>query len=134
MNPEELELWTRIDGFQIDDPNATFPFSLKLAKEYDWDLKFTAEAINEYKKYAFLSCILEHTSPSPIVDKVWHVHLLYTKQYWQIWCKDILKRELHHNPANGGHTEQQELKDVFKMTKLKYTACFEVKPPKKYWT
>lgn len=134
MNPEEIALWNRINDFQFDEKSARFPFSLKVAKEYNWDIQFTAEAILEYKKYAFLSCILKNTSPPVIIDKVWHIHLLYTKQYWHVWCKDILQKELHHNPASGGILEKQELMKASEDTKSKYQECFGIKPLKKYWS
>jgi hypothetical protein len=40
-------------------------------------------------------------SPSPIIDKAWHLHLLYTKEYWSDFCPNILGFNLDHSPHTG---------------------------------
>ncbi|ULT23316.1 hypothetical protein KUH03_29530 [Sphingobacterium sp. E70] len=70
-----------------------------------WTLQ--KKAIEEYKKFVYLCCILpDGASPSETVDKVWHMHLMYTQNYWEEFCPEILKRKLHHHPSKGGVTEK----------------------------
>lgn len=89
---KDESLWNRIQGFSLDAPDADFPFSKKLAKEENWSLDFTRRAIEEYKKFVYLCCILPNgASPSKIIDKVWHMHLIYTQSYWEDFCPNILK-------------------------------------------
>jgi hypothetical protein len=85
--------WTRIKDFSLDNPNVDFPFSKKLAKEENWTENFTKRAIEEYKKFVYLCCILpKGASPSEIVDKVWHMHLIYTQNYWEEFCQIFCSR------------------------------------------
>lgn len=40
------------------------------------------------------------------MDEVWHQHLIYSRDYWTIWCGDVLQAPLHHDPTSGGATAQ----------------------------
>ena len=46
-------------------------------------------------------------TPSEIVDEVWHQHLIYSRDYWDVWCREILRAPLHHDPTPGGPQAQQ---------------------------
>ncbi|KIC61785.1 glycine-rich domain-containing protein [Chryseobacterium taiwanense] len=127
-------LWNRIQKFSIDDPIADFPFSKKLAKEENWTLDFTNKAIEEYKKFVYLCCILpKGASPSTIVDKVWHMHLMYTQNYWEEFCPNILQQELHHHPSSGGFIEKVKHENWFEDTLKNYEDTFQQKPPEEIW-
>jgi len=45
MTPEQQALYDRIASFSLDDPDAPFPFSHKLAKENGWTLAYAQRAI-----------------------------------------------------------------------------------------
>ncbi|KUJ57674.1 glycine-rich domain-containing protein [Chryseobacterium aquaticum] len=127
-------LWERIQGFSLDAENSTFPFSKKLAKEENWSLDFTKRAIEEYKKFVYLSCILPNgASPSEIVDKVWHMHLIYTQNYWEEFCPNILQQKLHHNPSKGGESENEKHKNWLDETLKSYQEIFHQEPPQDIW-
>lgn len=127
-------LWKRIQGFSLDAENATFPFSKKLAKEENWSSDFAQKAIAEYKKFVYLCCILPNgASPSEIVDKVWHMHLIYTQNYWEDFCPNILKRSLHHHPSTGGSSESVKHQNWFLETLENYRAVFSQEPPSAIW-
>ena len=131
---KDESLWSRIQGFSLDAPDADFPFSKKLAKEESWSLDFTRKAIEEYKKFVYLCCILPHgASPSGIVDKVWHMHLIYTQNYWEDFCPNILKRMLHHHPSKGGSKENIKHKDWFSDTLKNYREIFQSEAPQDIW-
>lgn len=128
-------LWKRIQNFSLDASEADFPFSKKLAKEEGWTLDFTQKAIREYKKFVYLCCILPNgASPSGTVDKVWHMHLIYTQNYWEEFCPDILKRKLHHHPSKGGFKEKEKHKTWFSDTLIHYREVFLEDAPKDIWT
>lgn len=38
--------------------------------------------------------------PSPLVDKIWHEHILDTKAYSK-FCNEFFGTYLHHTPGNG---------------------------------
>lgn len=127
-------LWNRIQGFSLDASDADFPFSKKLAKEESWSLEFTRKAIEEYKKFVYLCCILpKGASPSEVVDKVWHMHLIYTQNYWEEFCPNILKRSLHHHPSKGGSNEKIKHQNWFTDTLESYKDVFRSEAPQDIW-
>jgi hypothetical protein len=131
---ENNTLWSAIQHFEMDDPKALLPFSKKLAKENCWPEDFTRQAIDEYKKFIFLCCTLPNgASPSPIVDIVWHQHLIYTENYWNRFCKQTLKKDIHHYPSLGGETENQKHKAWYEETLLGYVNTFKTIPPTTIW-
>lgn len=131
---KDESLWDRIQGFSLDAPDADFPFSKKLAKEENWSLDFTRKAIEEYKKFVYLCCILPNgASPSKIVDKVWHMHLIYTQNYWEEFCPAILKRALHHHPSKGGANENHKHQHWFTDTLKGYKEIFQADAPMEIW-
>ncbi len=90
-----LELYARITAHELDLIGSQLSFSDRLARENDWSLEFTAQAIIEYKKFCYLAMTAPHeVTPSDEVDQVWHLHLLYTRDYWGTFCPDVLKKTL----------------------------------------
>lgn len=127
-------LWKRLQNFSLDHPNAAFPFSKKLAKEENWTSSFTEKTIEEYKKFVYLCCTLPNgASPSEIIDKVWHMHLIYTQNYWEEFCPDILQKKLHHHPSPGGPAENEKHRSWFEETLKSYREIFEQEPPEEIW-
>lgn len=130
MISTEATLYQRICKFELDSPNASFPFSAKLSWEYRWTGIFTYRAIQEYKKFVFLSQVTNHqVSPSTIVDRVWHLHLLYTHSYWNEFCGKILNKPLHHLPSLGGRQEGLQYRHQYQQTLASYTQYFGTPPP-----
>jgi hypothetical protein len=130
----QQELWEKIQIFQLDDPTSAFPFSKKLAKENSWTTVFTNRAIEEYKKFIFLCCISPTgASPSAVVDEVWHMHLTYTDNYWNEFCKKTLLKEIHHQPSKGGNTENEKHINWYDETLKLYEKQFHSKPPADIW-
>jgi len=127
-------LWKRIQAFSLDASNVDFPFSKKLAAEENWTSDFTNTAIEEYKKFVYLCCISPYgASPSEIVDKVWHMHLLYTENYWEEFCPNILQRKLHHHPSKGGFEEKSKHEEWFFKTLKNYRDIFQQQIPEEIW-
>lgn len=134
INYQENALWIRIDKYAIDDANAVIPFSKKLAQTENWTDSFTRDAIQEYKRFVYLCCIAENgASPSVVVDKVWHMHLLYTTEYWKNFCPNILQRELHHFPNVGGIIDYKKHHDWYLETLILYIQVFKQNPPAACW-
>jgi hypothetical protein len=135
MKKEHLALWQQIATFKLDDPEASRPFSKKLADENKWSEEKTLRVIAEYKKFLFL-CVTQPNgaSPSPTVDAAWHLHLTYTENYWGDLCANILKTELHHKPSKGGMYEQNKHNTWYLQTLMVYTTTFGYMPPEDIWT
>ncbi|CAN5598304.1 hypothetical protein BH11BAC3_BH11BAC3_41530 [soil metagenome] len=133
--PLQQPLWENIQSFAIDDPHSSFPFSRKLARENNWTRSFTLTAIEEYRKFIYLCCTLpEGASPSPVIDKVWHLHLTYTTNYWVDFCEKTLSKKIHHHPSKGGDDEQNKHNTWYSDTLKHYTEIFESTPPKSIWS
>lgn len=134
ITTETQQLWQRIQQFQLDEPNVTLPFSRRLMREQDWSIQYTFKAIEEYKRFIFLMCISHQSiTPSETVDTVWHLHLLYTKSYWDEFCEKLLQKRIHHNPSKGGKIEGQKFIENYEKTLQLYETYFGIKPPEEIW-
>lgn len=134
MTAAETQLWNRINNYDPDEPDAAFPFSARLARENGWKLEFALQAIHEYKKFMFLLCVSgEPLTPSDEVDQVWHLHLIYSKLYWEDFCTKVLERPIHHNPTQGGQAEGDKFTDWYARTFAVYEQYFVKQPPKNIW-
>ncbi|MGB6167728.1 MAG: hypothetical protein WBF52_09095, partial [Geitlerinemataceae cyanobacterium] len=123
MNAKNIQLYQRIQDFSIDLSDSKFPFSQRLAKENGWSAEYTQRAIAEYKKFVFLAVVAGHpVTPSEQVDRVWHLHLLYTRSYWENFCPNVLQMSLHHSPTLGGSSEQSKFYDWYDRTLASYKA------------
>lgn len=130
MIPAESDLYQQICDFKLDPSFAIFPFSHKLAWEYQWSGVYTYRVIQEYKKFVFLAVVADHiVSPSTAVDRVWHFHLLYTHSYWNDFCEKVLKRSLHHSPSLGGKEEGLKYRRHYCQTLCTYQKYFGTPPP-----
>jgi hypothetical protein len=134
MTPEQAQLWQKLRYFEIDDTRAALPFSVRLARDNGWTHDFALRAIDEYKKFLLLAATLPHpVTPSDEVDQVWHLHLLYTRSYWDELCGKILCTPLHHGPTRGGAAERGKFNDWYNYTLEKYGEVFSHPPPKDIW-
>ena len=134
MKPGESEFWKTILDYELDDPSADLTFTDRLARENGWTHEFSVRAIIEYKKFLFLICVTNDSlTPSDEVDQVWHLHLLYTRSYWEEFCPRVLKRTIHHGPTLGGKAEGKKYDDWYGKTLLAYTDYFGQSPPEDLW-
>jgi len=135
VNPRgDLELWRRIQAHEFDKADVEFPFSMRLAEENGWTDDFAQHAIREYRRFVFLACIADHeVTPSDEVDQVWHLHLAYTRDYWERFCGEVLRRPLHHRPTEGGIAEQSRYEANYLQTLALYQETFAEPPPLEFW-
>jgi hypothetical protein len=88
----------------------------------------------EYKKFCFLAVTAGHdVTPSDAVDQVWHLHLTYTRDYWDRFCPDVLGRTLHHGPTAGGKAEGDRFYAQYTQTLARYEAVFGACAPTDLW-
>ena len=134
MNPEVREIWRKICAFEIDAAGATLPFSMKLAREQDWSAAHAARAIEEYRRFLLLGVAAGHpVSPSDAVDQVWHLHLTYTRSYWDGLCKGVLGQPFHHVPSEGRPGEGAKYADRYTRTLASYERLSGHAPPSDIW-
>ncbi len=128
------ELWKRIDTFELDDPNAASQFTDRLARENRWPRSFAKRAVQEYKRFVYLAAISRApVTPSDVVDQVWHLHLTFTRSYWDGLCNGVLRKPLHHGPTMGGRAEDAKYRTQYAATRALYRAEFGTEPPLAFW-
>lgn len=134
MTNNQKELFEKIIRLQIDESNAAFPFSKRLAHENGWAHSYAKRVVDEYKKFIFLAIYAGHpVTPSDQVDQAWHLHLTYTKSYWEDLCENILNKKLHHHPTRGGNQEGLKFTEGYNRTLHSYQLFFGTLPPTDIW-
>lgn len=121
------ELWSKILAFDFDHPVSEYGFSNRLAKENNWTKLFTEAAILEYKKFMYLAATSDMmVSPSPIVDEVWHLHLLFTQSYTD-FC-EVIGKNVHHIPSTHNRSDEAKFRQAKERTQKLYTEAFGLQP------
>ncbi len=134
MNHEQADLYQRIIVFPLDEPNSALPFGARLARENNWTRAFANRVVGEYKRFAFLAVAAGHyVAPSDEVDQAWHMHLTYTRSYWDEFCPHVLGTSLHHHPTQGGAAELDKFKAWYGKTLESYERLFGHEPPADIW-
>jgi uncharacterized protein (TIGR04222 family) len=128
------DLWRRIEAHDLDVADATLPFSRRLARDHHWSQPYADRVLQEYRRFCFLACVCETpVTPSDQVDQVWHLHLLYTQDYWGPFTEKVLRRPLHHGPTRGGPAEGRRYDDQYTHTRHAYLRWFGEHPPPDIW-
>jgi hypothetical protein len=100
------DLWRRIELHDFE-PGTPLNFTRRLARDHGWSLEDARGAIGAYRRFCFLAIVSPTpVTPSEVVDEVWHQHLIYSRDYWAIWCGERLQAALHHDPTPGGSEAQ----------------------------
>ena len=134
LTPAQLRLLEQLREFRFEGNGVALPFHERLARDNGWSIGFTARAISEYRRFVFLAMVAGHpVTPSDQVDQVWHLHLLYTKSYWDRLCGDVLERPLHHEPTTGGESESHKFASWYARTLESYRQIFQEQPPEDIW-
>jgi hypothetical protein len=127
-------LWIKIRDFNLDDPESQLTLSSRLSRENGWSKALSDLAILEYKKYLYLVAKYPMTfTPSDKVDQVWHMHMIYTRSYWEDLCRDTLGKNIHHGPTKGGSVENLKYKNFYSITKSIYAEVFGEEPTPLIW-
>jgi hypothetical protein len=126
-------LWQRLQLYQIGPSDAALPFAQRLARENGWSAAHAARVIAEYRRFCFLAVTAGHpVTPSDAVDQAWHLHLTYSRDYWERFCPEVLGQPLHHGPTAGGAGERNRFFDQYAQTLRSYEAVFG-SPPADLW-
>ncbi|MBX9774338.1 MAG: hypothetical protein K2Y71_07970 [Xanthobacteraceae bacterium] len=133
-HPFDHDLWARLETMEIDPPGATTQFRHRLKEYNKWTDEFADGVINEYRRFLYLAARAGHpVTPSEAVDQAWHLHLTYTRHYWEGLCGNILGLPLHHEPSAGGALEDRKFERQYLQTIESYKAAFGEAPPADVW-
>ncbi|MCU0710673.1 MAG: hypothetical protein MUC43_01345 [Pirellula sp.] len=126
-------LWQKISQLAITPPNLPLTFEARLAREQAWSLDRALAVVEEYRKFLYLLLTCSHpVTPSEEVDAAWHLHLLYTRSYYEDLCQEIAGFVIHHQPTAGGPTEGHKFRNWYQQTLDSYAARFGI-PPQDIW-
>ncbi|MEM7625199.1 MAG: hypothetical protein AAF333_06180 [Planctomycetota bacterium] len=126
--------WRRITEHPLDDPASDLPFTRRLAQENGWAVDFAVRVVHEYRRFCYLAVAAGHpVTPSDEVDQAWHLHLLYTRDYWEVFCPEVLGKTLHHGPTKGGPAEGTRFDEQYRRTLASYERIFGEAPPADIW-
>ena len=127
-------VWSALAAYVIGPADAALPFVARLARENGWTIAHAEAVIEEYRRFCFLAvragCAV---TPSDAVDQAWHLHLTYTRDYWERFCPEVLGRPLHHGPTAGGRAEQRRYYNQYAATLRAYEQAFGEAPPEAIW-
>src|SRR5687767_62987 len=92
----EHPVWVALAKHVIGPEKAQLSFAERLARENGWSMVHADRVTREYKRFCFLAATAGHpVTPSDAVDQAWHLHLTYSRDYWQRFCPEVLGRALH---------------------------------------
>lgn len=124
----------RLDQYSPDAPDAPVPYSQRLAEAEGWSRLHTLTVIEEYKRFAYLAVFAGHpVTPSEAIDAAWHLHLQYSKEYWDVFCAEVLRAPLHHAPGIGAPDEDDAYAQHYQQTLESYRRAFGMEPPPDVW-
>ena len=127
-------LWRLLAAMRVEPEGAGLRFTARLALENGWTKAHAGAVFEEYRRFLYLAA----TAPAPVtpsedVDQAWHLHLCYTRHYWDVLCGGILERPLHHTPTEGGPAENGRYRDQYRATLARYRSVFGAPPPPTVW-
>ena len=145
-NLTDPQLWNRLEAFDFEtrlvgqasvtsptDQFDRFAMYNKLAEQEDWSINYSLAAFEEYRRFLYLAQIAGfEVTPSTIVDRVWHTHLIYSKEYWELLCREVLNRPLRHEPCLGSEAMPRYAEN-YQKTKDLYLSEFGQSPPLNIW-
>ena len=134
MSAFGTDLWERIAAHDIGPSGASLTFAARLARENRWSLPHAERVIGEYRRFCYLAVTAGHdVTPSDAVDQAWHLHLTYSRDYWEVFCPDVLRADLHHGPTAGGPVERARYYRQYADTLAAYETAFGAAPPPDIW-
>ena len=134
MEPED-PLWIAIRDYRVGPEGAALGFADRLARENRWSADFAERVVGEYKRFCYLACEAGHpVTPSDQVDQAWHLHLTYSADYWDRFCRGVLGRPFHHGPTEGGEAERGRFYRQYAETLASYEDIFGEVPPDDIWS
>lgn len=134
MGVFEDPVWQALATMRIEPEGASLSFTRRLARENGWSRAHAEAVMQEYRRFLYLAAIGTDTvTPSDQIDQAWHLHLAYTRHYWEDLCARIIGRPLHHGPTAGGSAEGRKYRSLYAATLQRYRDTFGSEPPSDIW-
>jgi uncharacterized protein (TIGR04222 family) len=122
-------LWQRLRAHAFEFPEDGLDLTRRLAREQGWSLTTARAAVDEYRRFCFLASVADgEMTPSREVDEVWHLHLSYTRDYWEQFCPAVLGYPLHHGPTRARAGDAEHFRERYAQTLALYESYFGAAP------
>lgn len=126
----DTPIWHALETMRIEPDGAALTFTARLARENRWSMAHADAVMREYRRFLYLAATsASAVTPSDDVDRAWHLHLAYSRHYWDELCARVLMRPLHHGPTGGGAIEDDRYLRQYVQTLVTYRAIFGEEPP-----
>lgn len=127
-------IWQALAAMRIEPEGAALSFTRRLARENGWSRGHAEAVMHEYRRFLYLAATgTTEVTPSDQIDQAWHLHLAYTRHYWEELCARIIGRPLHHGPTAGGVSEGRKYRALYAETLRRYRDTFGEEPPGDIW-
>ncbi|NML23401.1 hypothetical protein HHL16_21150 [Pseudoflavitalea sp. G-6-1-2] len=137
MNNETAHIWNQLNAFPFDAPNLIERFSDRLANQENWTKEYTAEVIEEFKRFLFLITIEKESMlvPPPDVELAWETYEGFYPLGWKELCTQVLlfKKPLIKYSGYNDDEGYYWLDEYYADTINKYQKVFSAIPPKEIW-
>ena len=122
-------VWQALSSYKIGPDDVPLGFAQRLARENGWPELFAHRVIGEYKRFCFLAVTAgQDMTPSDEVDQAWHLHLTYSRDYWERFCPQVLGMPLHHGPTAGNPADRDRYVEQYAQTLKAYESVFGPAP------
>lgn len=130
---EHADCWRRIQDHLGSSGPRAIDLAHILVRKFRWQRGHAEAAVEEYRRFCFLAATgATGVSPSAEVDEVWHLHLQHTRDYWERFCPQVLRMDLHHEPGGRSHDRDRVFRAQYAETLARYQAVFGP-PPEAFW-
>lgn len=127
-------VWEALSRYEVGPADASLGFQERLARENGWCQAYAGRVVEEYRRFCFLAVVAGHpVTPSDAVDQAWHLHLTYSRDYWERFCPVVLGIDLHHAPTKGGTEETGRFFEQYARTLQAYERTFGAPAPADIW-
>lgn len=134
MRAQQHPLWQKLRSYEFGSSEGRERFTARLARDEGWSQPFAERVVDEYLRFMFLGCASGAAAcPSEQVDRAWHLHLTYTREYWGRFCATVLGTQFHHTPAGSGDDERAKHVAMYETTLAEYGQWFGHRPPTDIW-
>lgn len=128
--PDATSRPASIAGYRFGDERRFRAIVHRLSSENGWSRSFAARAADEYLRFmTLLSESPAPLSPSDMVDQVWHLHLLHSREYRENFCGRVVGRFLDHHPGLGEDGDGARHEAQYAAALAAYRARFGEPPP-----
>lgn len=126
-------LWAALSLYTVGKDDVALGFVARLARENGWAVAKAERVFHEYRRFLYLAVRSGHpVTPSDAVDQAWHLHLTYSRDYWERLCP-LLGAPLHHGPTEGGADENARFYEYYCATLRSYELVFASPAPADLW-